>query len=60
LNILKWWCGPFALGLILSPPLVLIAKNGALESPFTFSLVGKIHMSEGFIPIESFLSNGKG
>jgi hypothetical protein len=21
------WCGPFALGLILSPPLALIAKN---------------------------------
>jgi hypothetical protein len=34
---LKWWCGPFALGLILSPPLALIAKNRELESPFAFS-----------------------
>jgi hypothetical protein len=24
---IRWWCGPFALGLILSPPLALIAKN---------------------------------
>jgi hypothetical protein len=31
---LKWWCGPFALGLIFSPPLALIAKNGDFESPF--------------------------
>jgi hypothetical protein len=36
-EILKWWwCGPFALGLILSPPLALIAKNGELESPLGF------------------------
>jgi hypothetical protein len=35
-EILKWWwCGPFALGLILSPPLALIAKNGELDSPFS-------------------------
>jgi hypothetical protein len=27
---LKWWCGPFALGLILSPPLALITKNEEL------------------------------
>jgi hypothetical protein len=30
LKILKWWCSPFALGLILSPPLALIAKNEEL------------------------------
>jgi hypothetical protein len=55
LKILKWWYGPFALGLILSPPLALIAKNGELESPYnspplgpnTFSLIGKENMSEG-------------
>jgi hypothetical protein len=49
-----WWCGPFALGLILSPPLALIAKNKELESPSnshlvepnTFSPIGKINMSE--------------
>jgi hypothetical protein len=34
LKILKsWWCGPFALGLIFSPPLALIAKNEDVESP---------------------------
>jgi hypothetical protein len=33
LKILKWWCGSFALGLMLSPPLALIAKNEELESP---------------------------
>jgi hypothetical protein len=31
-----WWCGPFALSLILSPPLALRAKNEELESPFSF------------------------
>jgi hypothetical protein len=36
---LEWWCGPFALGLILSPPLALIAKNGELESPLTIFLI---------------------
>jgi hypothetical protein len=36
-EILKWWCSPFALGLILSPPLALIAKNEELESPLQFS-----------------------
>jgi hypothetical protein len=33
LRLLKWWCGPFSLSLILSPTLALIAKNGELESP---------------------------
>jgi hypothetical protein len=36
LKFLKWWCGPFALGLIFSP-LALIAKNEELESPYAFS-----------------------
>jgi hypothetical protein len=36
-KFLKWWCGPFALGLIFSPPLELSTKNGELESPFTVS-----------------------
>jgi hypothetical protein len=37
-NIIKirWWCGSFALGLIISPPLALIAKNGDFESPLYF------------------------
>jgi hypothetical protein len=36
MKILKWRYSPFALGLILSPPLALSAKNGELESPFSF------------------------
>jgi hypothetical protein len=31
------WCGPFDLGLILSPPSVLITKNRELESPLILS-----------------------
>jgi hypothetical protein len=43
-----WWCGPFALGLILSPPLALSAKNRELEIPiYIFSQMVKINMSEG-------------
>jgi hypothetical protein len=42
LKILKWWCSPFALGLTLSPPLALIAKNGELESPLILPLWGLI------------------
>jgi hypothetical protein len=30
------WSFCFALGLILYPPLVLIAENGELESPVSF------------------------
>jgi hypothetical protein len=33
----SWWCGPFALGLIFSPPLALSAKNRDLQSPLVFS-----------------------
>jgi hypothetical protein len=44
---IRWWCGPFALGLILSPPLALIAKNGDFESPFyMFSPIDKRNVSE--------------
>jgi hypothetical protein len=32
-----WWCGPFALGLILSSHLALIAKNGDFESRLKLS-----------------------
>jgi hypothetical protein len=35
-----WWCGPFALGLISSPPLALIAKNKDVESPLKFLPIG--------------------
>jgi hypothetical protein len=31
----SWWSGPFALGLILSPPLALIAKNGDFVVAFS-------------------------
>jgi hypothetical protein len=48
-----WWCGPFALGLIFSPPLALSAKNGDLESPFyIFSPIGKGNMNEGLYQFE--------
>jgi hypothetical protein len=41
-------CGPFAFGLIFSPPLALSAKYGDLESPFCIFLPnGNINMSEG-------------
>jgi hypothetical protein len=46
LIILKWWCGPFALGLILSPPLALISKNEELESPLYFLPHCKRNVSE--------------
>jgi hypothetical protein len=36
----KWWCGPFALGLIFSPPLALIAKNRERWSPSYFLPIG--------------------
>jgi mannose/fructose/N-acetylgalactosamine-specific phosphotransferase system component IID len=36
-NLKWWWYGPFALGLIFSPPLALIAKNKERWSPFIFS-----------------------
>jgi hypothetical protein len=40
-NFEIWWCSPFALGLIFSPPLALIAKNGDVESPpFYFLPIG--------------------
>jgi hypothetical protein len=31
------WCGPFALGLILSPPLALIAKKRRTLEPLVLS-----------------------
>jgi hypothetical protein len=38
---------PFALGLILSPPLALIAKNGdSWEPSYIFSLIDKRNISE--------------
>jgi hypothetical protein len=37
-KIWRWWCGPFALGLILSPPLALIAKKTeTVRALFIFS-----------------------
>jgi hypothetical protein len=41
-------CGPFALGLIFSPPLALIAKNEDVESPYAlFSPLVQVYKSEG-------------
>ena len=59
-KFLKWWCSHFALGLILSPPLALSAKNGELESLFTFSSNGKINMSEGSYQLRDTWVTAKG
>jgi hypothetical protein len=48
-----WWCGPFAFGLILSPPLALIAKNGDFVSHYIFSPMVHINMSEDYTNLES-------
>jgi hypothetical protein len=50
------------LGLISSPPLALITKNGDFESPiYIFSPIGKGNMSEGLYQFERCCgSNGKG
>jgi hypothetical protein len=51
-----WWCGPFVLGLIFSPPLALSAKNRDLKGPFNiFSPIGKGNMSEGLYQFERFV-----
>jgi hypothetical protein len=49
-KILKWWwCGPFALGLIFSPPLALIAKKRRTLEPFyIFSPIDKRNISENY------------
>jgi hypothetical protein len=48
LKIFKMVDGPFALGLIFSPSLALIAKNGELESPnATFSPFGASYLLSG-------------
>jgi hypothetical protein len=45
---IRWWCGPFALCLILYPPLALIAKNRDFESPlYIFSPLVQVNKSEG-------------
>jgi hypothetical protein len=51
-----WWCGRVGFGLIFSPPLALIAKNGDFESPQNiFSPIGKGNMSEGLYQFEECL-----
>jgi hypothetical protein len=41
----------FCFGLILSPPLALIAKNGDFVSPFKlYSPLVQVNMSEGVTP----------
>jgi hypothetical protein len=43
----------FCFGLILSPPLALIAKNGDFVSPLVFSPMVHINMSEDYTNLES-------
>jgi hypothetical protein len=59
--ILKmWWCGPFALGLILFPLWHESPKTKNFESPLNSSpLVIKVYEWK-VIPIEIFQSKGKG
>jgi hypothetical protein len=56
-----WWCGLFALGLIFSPLLALIAKNRERWSPhYIFSPFDKINMSERLYQLERWRNTGKG
>jgi hypothetical protein len=58
---IRWWCSPFALGLIISPLLALMAKNRDFESPFyIFSPFGKRNMSERLYQIGVMWSDGEG
>jgi hypothetical protein len=43
----------FCFGLILSPPLALIAKNGVFRALFTFSPMVQMNMSEDYTKVES-------
>jgi hypothetical protein len=43
----------FCFGLILSPPLALIAKNGVFRALFTFSPMVQINMTEDYTKVES-------
>ena len=43
----------FCFGLILSPPLALIAKNGDFVSPFYFLPIGTSNKSEDYTKVES-------
>jgi hypothetical protein len=49
----------FCFGLILSPPLALIAKNGDFVSPFSLPLV-QVNMSEDYTKVRVMLSDGEG
>jgi hypothetical protein len=50
----------FCFGLILSPPLVLIAKNGVFRAPFTFSPMVQMNMSEDYTNFERWRNTDKG
>jgi hypothetical protein len=51
----------FCFGLILSPPLALIAKNEDFVSPFeTFSSLVQVNKSEGLYQLERWWNTGKG
>jgi hypothetical protein len=43
----------FCFGLILSPPLALITKNGVFRALFTFSLMVQMNISEDYTKVES-------
>jgi hypothetical protein len=50
----------FCFGLILSPPLALIAKNGDSVSPLIFSPLVQVNMSEDYTKVRVMWSDGEG
>jgi hypothetical protein len=49
----------FCFGLILSPPLALITKNGVFRALFTFSPMVQMNMSEDYTNFERRRNTGK-
>jgi hypothetical protein len=49
----------FCFGLILSPPLALIAKNGVFRALFTFSPMVQMNMSKDYTDFERWRNTGK-
>ena len=50
----------FCFGLILSLPLALIAKNGDFVSPYIFSSLVQVNMSERLYQLRVMWSDGEG
>jgi hypothetical protein len=58
---IRWWCGPFALGLIFSPPLALITKKQRTWEPYiTLSPFVQVNTSEGLYQLRVLWSDDEG